>query len=143
MEKESQKSKDGRVIWALPPAYVDCQAGEMDIYVRFMRHIRMVPTSRVDMKILSAIQFTADMMDQSDALVAKTLVDLGLRAPRAAFPADFIAFVDRSLQRNAWSIEGPSETIKALHQHWGEIGDNRFLNMAPDYYALVSETAHS
>ncbi|HPD83486.1 MAG: hypothetical protein R3D88_06100 [Alphaproteobacteria bacterium] len=99
---------------------------EMEIYARFMRHLRMVPNSKVEIKILSAIQFTADMLDISDALIAKTLVDLGLRAPRASFPSEYLDFVDKSLLRSGWEIGGPTESAAALKLHWDKIGEDKF-----------------
>ncbi len=77
---------------------------EAGLYDRFIHHLRHVPNSRMEIKILSAIQFTADSIDHGDALVAKTLVDLGLRAPRKAFPVSFLEFVDRSIARQGWDL---------------------------------------
>ncbi len=93
----------------------------------FMRHLRQVPNSRMDIKILSAIQFTADSMNNSDALVSKTLVDMGLRAPRQAFPAGFLDFIDRSFARRCWDFsDTPPSSIAALKDHWDKIGENVF-----------------
>tara|TARA_B100002003_G_C13855466_1_gene419099 strand:- start:178 stop:618 length:441 start_codon:yes stop_codon:yes gene_type:complete len=110
----------------LPPPRAAEHNEEMAIYARFMRHLRHVPNSRMDIKILSAIQFTADMLDYSDAHIAKTLVDLGLRAPRIAFPADFLSFIDHALLRSEWDIGGPSEGMKDLKAYWDEIGEDKF-----------------
>ncbi len=137
---ENVRKNMEKVILPLPPENTDTQRDEMEIYARFMRHIRHVPTSRMEIKILSAIQFTADMLDQSDALVAKTLVDLGLWAPRQAFPSEFLTFVDRSLQRTAWDCDGPSESIVALKGHWDRIGESRFIGNLPGEYVVFSET---
>ena len=96
----SLKSNDNvslkNVVLPLPPEK-DRGAAEMEIYARFMRHLRMVPNSQIEIKVLSAIQFTADMLDIRDALVSKTLVDCGLRAPRKAFPAEYLEHVDSNL----------------------------------------------
>lgn len=93
-------------------------AEHREVYLRFMGHLRKVPVSRMEIKILSSIQFTADMMDCSDANIAKTLVDMGLRAPRIAFPNSFLDFVDRALMRQGWEIGAPSESILALQRRW-------------------------
>lgn len=116
----------------LPPT--DKQAiSEMDIYARFMRHLRMVPNSRAEIKVLSAIQFTADMMDIGDALVAKTLVDLGLRAPRRALPEAYLDHVDRSLMRSGWEVGGPTPSSCALKSYWDSIGEDPFAAFRRDY----------
>ncbi len=106
---------------------------EMDMYVRFMRHLRHVPNSRGEIKVLSAIQFTADMMDLADALIAKMLVEKGLRAPRAAFPNTYLEHVDKSLMRSGWDIGGPCESTLSLKQYWDNIGEDRFAAFRKDY----------
>jgi len=99
---------------------------ELDLYARFMRHLRCVPTSEMDIKILASIQFTADIMDMNDSLVAKMLVDMGLRAPRRAFPASYLDYVDRTLMRSGFEIGGPKESTIALKHHWDAIGEDCF-----------------
>lgn len=114
---------------------------ELEVYARFMRHVRLVPSSRAEIKILSAIQFTSDMMDLNEAIVAKTLADMGLRAPRKAFPAAYLDHVDRSLMRSGWDVGGPCESSVAMKQHWDKIGEDRFAAFRKDY-ALVEEPVH-
>lgn len=122
----------------LPPSSEQTQ--EMDVYARFMRHLRHVPNSRAEIKILSAMQFTADMLDFSDAHVAKSLVDLGLRAPRMAFPADFLRYADRALMRSGWQVGGPSSALKELKAFWDRTGEDKFAAFRGDF-PLVTEDA--
>lgn len=133
MDTITLKSNDNRdadrTVLPMPPQ----GTMEMDLYARFMRHLRHVPSSRMDIKILSAIQFTADMMDISDALVAKILVDGGLRAPRGAFPALYLEHADRSLMRSGWDVGGPCASTLALKKHWDEIGEDRFAAFRREY----------
>lgn len=91
---------------------------EYEVYRKFMRHLRHVPVSRMEIKILSAIQFTADMMDLSDAHVAKMLVEMGLRAPRLAFPMEFLDYADAALMRSGWRVGAPSQDLIALQSLW-------------------------
>lgn len=91
---------------------------EMEIYARFMRHLRLVPNGKAEIKVLSAIQFTADMLDMGDAIVSKTLVDMGLRAPRHSFPAEYLNFIDSAMQRNNWQVGSPSNNSIALEKYW-------------------------
>ena len=121
----------------LPPEVSD--GGVLDIYTRFMSHLRCVPTSRMEIKVLAAIQFVADFLDYSDAHVAKVLVELGLRAPRMAFSAEFLRFADQSLMREAWEIGGPSVALTDLQDFWGRIGEDRFAGVRQDYPFLVEE----
>jgi len=104
------------IVLPFPPELSDSQ--EAEIYSCFMRHVRAVPHSRMAIKILSAIQFTADTLSCSDAHVSKTLVDLGLRAPRLAFPAEFLDFADRAFARQGWSVSTPSAAMRDLQEIW-------------------------
>ncbi|MCB1650560.1 MAG: hypothetical protein KDI46_00745 [Alphaproteobacteria bacterium] len=126
------------VILPVPPETGDT---EMDrVYERFVRHMRCVPNSRLSIKILSSIQFTADLLGYSDAHVAKLLMDLGLRAPRSAFPAEFLRFADQALMRSGWDVGGPSESLLDLKRFWDRIGEDRFSAFKVDY-PLLSEHA--
>ncbi len=115
--------------------------GEMGIYAKFMQHLRHVPNSRMEIKVLSAIQFTADMVDCSDAHVAKLLIELGLRAPRMAFPAEFLSFADQSLMRNSWDVGGPSKALCELQGFWHAAGEDKFAAFKGGYPLLSTEGA--
>lgn len=129
--KSNDNQIDAKTYLPLPPQDKDAKS-EMEIYARFMRHLRIVPNSRLEIKILSAIQFTADLLDIGDALVAKTLVDLGLRAPRKAFPASYLEFVDKSLLRTGWEVGGPTPSAAELKLHWDKIGEDKFAAFRGD-----------
>lgn len=127
------------IVLPLPPGPGRFLPSEMEIYARFMRHIRQVPNSRLEIKIFSAIQFTADMLDYSDAHVAKTLVDLGLRAPRLAFPAEFLRFADMALLRAIWDAGAPQPPLKELKAYWDCIGEDGFASLKQPYqYSLTA-----
>ncbi len=129
--KSNDNRIDPNIFLPLPPEDKEARS-EMEIYARFMRHLRMVPNSRMEIKILSAIQFTADMIDIGDALVAKTLVDLGLRAPRKAFPVAYLEFDDRSFLRTGWEVGGPTAGAAELKAHWDKIGEDKFAAFRQD-----------
>ncbi|GEM_PF-419950 len=144
-----------RVVLPLPPqaghrrdeAVTATRAGEdtrfeMEIYARFMRHLRNVPNSRMEIKILSAIQFTSDMMSVGDALVAKTLADLGLRAPRRAFPVSFLDFADKALARTGWDAGSPPACVMKMRDHWDRIGEDRFAHVRGGQYAVYNENVY-
>lgn len=132
-----------RIVLPLPPE-ADAKY-EMEIYARFMRHLRNVPNSRIEIKILSAIQFTADMLETSEAMVAKTLVDLGLLAPRKAFPGSFLDFCDRCMLRRSWDkdgdVSGPPPAVLTLKEHWEKSGEGRF-GTYPTQYAVFNESVY-
>ena len=130
------------VVLPLPPAPARFLPSEMEVYARFMRHLRHVPNRRLEIKIFSAIQFTADMLDHSDAHVAKILVDLGLRAPRLAFPADFLRYVDETMLRGGWDVGAPSAGLKALKDHWDRTGEDRFAGFKREYPLVEIRVCH-
>lgn len=113
-----------------PPPHGDeitaVRSEDMTIYSKFISHLPCVPNTRTDIKILSSIQFTADMLGYSDAHVAKVLVDLGLRASRAAFPASFLDYADNALLRTVWDIGAPSSALKELDTYWVNAREERF-----------------
>lgn len=98
---------------------------ELEIYARFMRHVRLVPNNRVDIKILSAIQFTADILDLGDAYVCKALADMGLRAPRRAFPQSYLDHVDQTMQRSSWDVGAPCASSVDMNRFWDDIGEEK------------------
>ncbi len=122
------KNTNGRIFLPLPPEHINMR-GEMEIYARFMRHLRLVPNSSAEIKILSAIQFTADLLNHHDAYVAKVLVDLGLRAPRKSFPAAYLEFVDKTNLRSNLEMGGASKQTRSLCQHWQDIGEDKLAAM--------------
>lgn len=124
----------------LPVLPQDADDSSLEIYTRFMRHLRHVPNSRAAIKILSAVQFTADMIDYSDANVAKVLVDLGLLAPRMAFPAEFLDFADQALMRSDWDVGGPNAALLELKDYWDQTGEDKFIAARRDY-TLLDEQA--
>lgn len=125
-----------KICLPLPPLMAQEMPFEMEIYARFMRHLRHVPNSRADIKVLSSIQFTADLLDHGDALVAKILVDLGLRAPRSAFPVVFLDFVDKTDTRKTGG-PAPSGAVFSLKEYWDRIGGTCLAKTIPLQHAPV------
>jgi hypothetical protein len=136
---KANDNKPAEVILPVPePTAVS--ARDIEIYARFMRHLRHVPNSRMEIKVLASIQFTADMLDFTDAQVAKTLVDLGLRAPRAALPEDFLNHADCSLMRSCWEPGAADPSLRALEAHWRRLGEERLTGFERFFPDLVPES---
>ena len=126
-----------KVILPIPELHTTTKE-DMEIYARFMRHLRYVPNSRMEIKVLSSIQYVADMMHMNDADVTRTLVDMGLRTPRAALPDDYVEHIDQALMRETWEAGAASPTIRNLRDHWIKIGEDK---LAPfrHYYPTLAE----
>lgn len=122
----------------LPVPACDGDKDTLSVYAKFMSHLRHVPNNRPAIKVLSAIQFTADMKGYSDANVSKILVDLGLRAPRAAYPAEFLNYADEALLRSGWDVGGPNQALLELRGFWDRLGEDKFPS-ARKSYSLLDE----
>ncbi len=134
------ETEDNKIILPLLEMQKSHDQHDVEVYARFMRHLRHVPNSRPEIKVLSAIQFTADMLGYSDAQVARILVDMGLRVPRMALPADFLRFIDQSLGREDWVVGAASAAIKELKTHWDCIGEDKFIAFKGEYPLIAEET---
>lgn len=116
----------------LPPLN-DGEGVEIEVYARFMRHYRLIPNSNVNIKVLSAIQFTSDMLDLNDALVSKMLADMGLRGPRRAFPESYLDHVDRVCMRASGDDGGPCASSVDMKRFWDDIGEDKFAPFKKDF----------
>jgi hypothetical protein len=105
-------------------------SNERDIYMSFIRAVREGPSRRMEVRIMTAIHRAADNTDNSDAYVSRVLADMGLMAPRLAFPGDFLDHVDATLMRGRPLRSVPAAYI-ALAYHWAAMGE--------DLYALSDE----
>lgn len=108
----------GIIRYPLPPTLFHKWADEMDIYVRFMRQVRMAICSSSGQKVYRAIQISALESHRDEADVAMILVDLGLRATREAFPAGFLMSVDTAVCRMGMWGEKPTRAILDLITCW-------------------------
>ena len=121
----------------LPIPETNATKDDMEIYARFMRHLRIVANSRMEIKVLASIQFVADMLDLNDSQVTKTLVDMGLRAPRMALPSDYLDHADTCLMRDDWEVGAANSALKSLQDHWAKIGEDRFAAFRRFYPTLA------
>lgn len=136
MKSNDNNFEGTNIVLPFPPTDMKAEF-EMEIYARFMRHLRTVPTSRPEIRILAATQFVADMMDIQDAVVSKTLVDLGLRAPRMAFPESYLESVDNIMMRDIHEVGLTSAALKDLQHHWQSIGEDKFAAFKRCYPTLA------
>lgn len=137
MMKANDNLYNNKVILPVPAMHTTSNE-EMEIYARFMRHLRYVPNSRMEIKVLSSIHYVADMMRISDSEVTRVLIDMGLRTPRAALPDDYIEHIDNALMRDEWELGAANASIRSLRDHWVMIGEDRLAGFRR-YYPLLSE----
>lgn len=133
MKKNEGHFEDTHILLPLPPLEATHQADEntkieMDIYVRFMRCLRNVSNLRRETAILTSLQFVSDMMELPIKEVVSILVNLGLRAPRAAFPESYVKLIDQSTMQDIYDVRCTRFPLRDLRQHWYAIGKDKFLN---------------
>lgn len=141
LKANDNKSYDAKIYHLPLPPLEGGQSMDIEIYARFMKHVRMVPSSRMDIRILSAIQFTSDMMDLNDGIVSKSLADMGLRAPRNALPETYLEYLDRSLMRPGWDVGGPCASAIAMKDHWNSLGED-YGATTLNSYGTLSDPVH-
>lgn len=107
-----------QITYPLPPMNTPSSRFDMEVYAKFMRHLRELPMESDEMKILSAILFTAKAMGTSNALISKVLVDMGLRAERRAFPMSFLEFVDEAIAKAGFREGAASSSVIELADSW-------------------------
>ena len=108
------------------------------IISHFFQCLRDAKHSRPDVCILLAIQRTADATANSDAYVAKVLVEAGLRAPRMSFPGEYLDYVTQALIRHPHHMGAATVHDKDLYAHWASIGDDPFVGM--EWVTGISES---
>ncbi|PJB72068.1 MAG: hypothetical protein CO093_03835 [Alphaproteobacteria bacterium CG_4_9_14_3_um_filter_47_13] len=115
------------VILPSPPSSADMDSLKNEIYKCFMKSLYKFSSHNARPEILPAIESVSTTLDISTAFVAKTLTDLGLRAPRREYPASFLDFADHAHSKFIESYKTPS-CIAALQDYWRAIKEhNRMI----------------
>lgn len=120
-----------------PVFHAAMDANDREIIQIFLQSHREIIHSREEVKVLAAIHKTADLTGCSDAFISKTLVDFGLRAPRLAFPGDFLDHIDNAMLRSDQAgFSVLNREYKKLINYWASIGEDPFAfvkNPVPAY----------
>jgi len=118
-----------------------CENQDRDIIQIFMQSFRIQNHSRGEVRVFQSIAETSDVTGFSDGVVAKTLVDHGLRASRNAFPIEFINHVDRgSLSSTSQLTNYFKTSYRDLKDFWCDSGESpfAFLQSIPDRAQIPS-----
>lgn len=130
MRKDDGYFEDTYILLPLPPLEPAESKSkfEMEIYVRFMRCLRNISNMPREMAILTALQFVADMMEMIVTEVVEILVDLGLRAPRSAFPESYVKLIDQATMQDIYDVRLSHFPLRDLRHHWQAIREDKFLS---------------
>ena len=69
-------------------------------------------------RIYAAIESTAKKTGSAPELVARSLVESGLRAARESFPGKFVETVEKKSQEPHWNISAMTQQQRALLEFW-------------------------
>lgn len=123
----------------LPVSLAQWAAPEAELHRFFQQALRAHSSRRIEIRILSAIYSAADMTQNSDAYAARVLVDAGLRAPRLAFPADFLDHMDSVMLRAGGMPMMMPQAYRELAQHWAACGEERYALPSRDIPSFLAK----
>jgi len=93
---------------------------EKEITLIFLHYYRDLAVSSSDVRVFRAIDKAATLTGYSEAVIAKTLVNCGLRSSRRSLPQEFLNHVDMMLYR-----VHACKSYKALKKFWSDTcGEN-------------------
>lgn len=100
---------------------------EYEVINIFLIRFRDLNDCRDDVRVLKSIYKTADLTACSDGLVAKILIDHGLRAPRQSLPQEFLDHIDGlALRKTSLMSMKLKESYRDLKDFWINQGGNPF-----------------
>jgi hypothetical protein len=116
-QKETSQKMTPLYTMPVPP---QASHPDHDYYQAFVHVMNRLPhTMAIGIKLRTAIENTAEFMRTSPAHVARLLVDYGLRAPRQAFPASFLDYVDATrTPRHAVQRAAMDSDVIELKDFW-------------------------
>lgn len=119
----------------------DTDKFDREIIQIFLSRYRDILFQRDEMRVWSAIHKTADLTGNSEGVIAKTLVDYGLRVARASFPQDFLDHIDQlNIRSHSNRIEELPESYADLIEFWAYGGEDpfAFIYGASQHYEIPS-----
>ena len=128
-----------QTVFTVPHCDAKTDANSREIIHIFNHGLVTFEDLKDELRVLKSIYRAADLTGNSDALVSKILVDHGLKAPRRAFPDDFLEHIDTIAMMEAKTIfSGLSESYNRLIQFWNAIGDE-FLSVLQNNNRLIAQ----
>lgn len=86
---------------------------------QFMHEFQRQPAQDSWYRILTAIETTAKKTGNAPEVVARALVENGLRASKESFPEKFVSAVEDGLAMPRWNIGAVTPQQRELTQFWG------------------------
>jgi hypothetical protein len=100
---------------ALPP-----QADTLTIHFlnQFMHEFQSQKIGDANLRIYTAIEKTAGKTGSAPEVVARALVETGLRAARESFPHKFVQTVEHNAVTPRWNLKSATEQQRQLLSFW-------------------------
>lgn len=96
---------------------VSVQSGD-DFYPVFLKSLREIGREIKSDTIRKAIKITAETMHISPEAASRYLVELGIRAPRSAFPRDFVRHIETRKDRSVMEQDSLTSAQRDLVSLW-------------------------
>lgn len=105
--------------YSLPSPPVGTNALSVHFCKTFLRQFHNLRGDETQ-RILDAIEKTAAMSGHPPEVVAKTLVENGLRAQKESFPNAFVAEIEKGTQMPRWAMPVGARHHNDLLDMWGQ-----------------------
>lgn len=105
--------------YALPSLTAQADTLTRHFLMQFMHEFQKQREANTGLRIYKAIESTAGKTGNSPEVVARALVETGLRAERHSFPEKFITLVESNALTPRWNIGAITPHQRELLDFWG------------------------
>lgn len=115
LEEPPMRQQQPYALPALPP-----QADTLTIHflTLFMHEFQRQKLGDANLRIYTAIEQTAGKTGSAPEVVARALVESGLRAARESFPHKFVQTVEHNAVTPRWNVKSATEQQRQLLSFW-------------------------
>lgn len=115
LEEPPMRQQQPYALPALPP-----QADTLTIHflTQFMHEFQSQKLGDANLRIYTAIEQTAGKTGSPPEIVARALVESGLRAARESFPHKFVQTVEHNADTPRWNVKSATQQQRELLSFW-------------------------
>ncbi len=106
--------------FSLPSLPANADTLTRHFYAQFMLEFQSQRTTDSYFRIYTAIEKTASKTGNAPEIVARALVESGLRASRESFPRQFIASIEKRSVMPKWNLNAMTPQQRELMSFWTE-----------------------
>lgn len=105
--------------YTLPALPATADTLSIHFYTQFMHEFQRQRNADPYFRIYAAIESTAKKSGNAPDVVARSLVESGLRASKESFPGSFVATIEQSSAEPTWHISAATPQQRELAASWG------------------------